>query len=57
MKDRLMRVADEFKKVVNMIRAMEVAKNGNLPSSREITKKIAKYIDPEKVWHNEYHKK
>jgi len=55
MKDIQVRVACEFKQqIIDKIRALEIAKNGNLPSNEEITRKLIKYIDPEEVWNKEY---
>jgi len=55
MKDVQVRVAYEFKLlIIDKIRAMEVAKHSNLPSSEDITRKLIKYIDPDEVWQKEY---
>lgn len=58
MTDVHVRVAYEFKlQIIDKIRALEVAKNGYLPSAEEVTRLLIKYLNAEEIWENEYKKK
>lgn len=50
------RTSKEFKKLVDYIRARCIAAGSKCPTTSKITEMIAKNIDPEKVYQNEFSK-
>jgi hypothetical protein len=57
MKAKLIRVACEFKKLIDWIRAKELLINSKEISSQELTRVLIKYLDQEKIWQDEFNKK
>lgn len=57
MKNKHIRVAEEFKQFIDRIRAKELLFNSKELSCEEVTRRILKYLDWEKVWQNEFNKK
>ena len=55
--DEKIRTSQEFKEIINYIRAKCILNGIVCPSINEITKKIAINIDKEKLWQNEFCKK
>jgi len=57
MRSTHIRVSNEFKKLVYNIRAKEMLMNRREVSCEEVTTRLLKYLDWEKIWQNEYSKK
>lgn len=57
MKSVQIRVAYEFKKLVFNIRAKEMLMNAKEISCEEVTKRLVKHINWEKIWQDEFSKK
>lgn len=57
MKSIHIRVAYEFKKLIYKIRAKEMLMNGREVSCEEITRRLIKYLNWEKIWEDEFAKK
>lgn len=48
------RISQELQDVINFVRAKCILHGKKPPSIRVITKKIAKNVDKEKLWENEF---
>lgn len=48
------RVSKELKEIINYIRAKYLLAGRKPPSSREITRRIARKVNKEKLWEDEF---
>lgn len=48
------RTSKELQEIINFIRAKYILEGRKPPSVREITKRIAKHVNKEKLWQDEF---
>jgi hypothetical protein len=54
MNDEQIRASIDFVELCNWIKAKTLLYRKRIPSNVEITEKLCKYIDKDKVWQNEF---